>query len=71
MYNHLTIANNFDKYFLSVTDNIIDENIINNENLTSETFDPLKYLYSMFTWPCTNIKLKRTTTKEIDEIIKL
>jgi hypothetical protein len=66
MYNHLTIANNFNKYFLSVTDNIIDENIINNENLTSETIDPLKYLHSMFTCPCTHIKLKLTTTKDID-----
>jgi hypothetical protein len=26
--NHRTIANNFNKYFLSVVDNIIDENII-------------------------------------------
>ena len=39
--NHLTIANNFNKYFLSIVDNIIDENIMNNENLTSETTDPI------------------------------
>ena len=49
--NHLTIANNFNKYFLSVVDNIIHENIMNNENLISETIDPLKYLHSAFTRP--------------------
>ena len=44
---------------------------MNNENLPSETIDPLKYLHSAFTRPCVNIKLKRTTTKKIDEITKL
>jgi len=44
---------------------------MNNENLTSEITDPLKYLHSAFTRPRMNIKLKHTTTKEIDEIIKL
>ena len=59
--NHLTIANNFNKYSLSVVDNIIDENNMNNENLTSETTDPLKYLQNVFTQSCTNTKLKNTT----------
>jgi len=71
MYNHLNTAYKFNKYFLSIIDNTIDENIMNNENLTSETIDPLKYLHSTFTQPCMHIKLKRTTTKEIDEVIKL
>jgi len=44
---------------------------MNNENLTSEITDPLKYLHSAFTQPCTNIKLKYIITKEIAEIIKL
>ena len=44
---------------------------MNNENLTSETIDPLKYLHSTFIQPCMHIKLKHTTSKEIDEIIKL
>ena len=71
MYNHLTIANNFNKYFLSIIDNIIDENIMNIGNLTSETTDPLKYLHSTFAQPCMHIELKHTTSKEIDQIIKL
>jgi hypothetical protein len=45
--NHLTIANDFNKNFLSVVDNIIDENITNSENLTSENIDPLKYLHNV------------------------
>jgi hypothetical protein len=65
------VANNFNKYILSIVDNIIEENIVNNENLNSETTDPLKYLHGAFTQPCTDIKLKQTTTKEIDEIVKL
>lgn len=40
-------------------------------NLTSETTDPLKYLHSTFAQPCMHIELKHTTSKEIDEIIKL
>lgn len=43
---------------------------MNNENLTTETIDPLKYLHYVFTWPRTNTKLKHATTKEVDEIIK-
>ena len=67
--NHLTIANNFNKYFLSVVDNIIDEIIMNNENLTSETIDPLKYVHNAFIRPCTNIKLKHTTTKKLMKLL--
>jgi len=41
MYNHITIAYNFNKYFLAIINNIIDEKIMHNKNLTSETTDPL------------------------------
>lgn len=46
---------------------------MNNEKLTSEITDPLKYLHRVFrfTQPCTNVKVRHTTTKEMDEIIKL
>ena len=54
--NDLTIANNFNNYFLSFVDNIIDENIMNNENLTSESINPLEYLHNAFTRPRMNIK---------------
>jgi hypothetical protein len=47
--NHLTIANNFNIYFLSVVNNLIDENIIKTENLISDTTDPLKYLHNTYT----------------------
>jgi hypothetical protein len=43
---------------------------LNNKYLTSESLDPLKYLHSAFTRPCTNIELKHTTSKEIEENIK-
>ena len=44
---------------------------MNNEKLTSETSDPLKYLHYAFTRLRKNMKLNHTTNKEIDEIIKL
>jgi len=44
---------------------------MNNENLTSGSPDPLKYLQNVFIRSCMDIKLKNTTIEEINEIIKL
>ena len=67
--NHLTIANSFNKNFLSVTDNINISNYMNQVNLVSN-INPLHYLHHAFKQPFLNVKLKHTTTKEIEVVIK-
>jgi len=59
--NSHIIANAFNKYFLRVAENIIIENVHE---------DPLEYLHNAFKQLFPNIKLKYTTTNEIEEIIK-
>ena len=65
-----TIAENFNKYFLTVVDNII-ENSMNNGKLASDSISPIIYLHDAYTRPFTNVKLKHTTTGEIEEVIRL
>jgi hypothetical protein len=67
--NHQIIADNCNKYFASVAANN-NNNYANNINFNSNKNSPLSYLYSAFKQPFTNIKLKHTTTNEIEKIIK-
>jgi len=63
-----TIAEKFNTYYISVADNIKNnqtKNTIDNSNKK----DPLSYLYSAFQQSFTSIKLKNTTTGEIEKII--
>jgi hypothetical protein len=57
-------------YYVSVADNINNSNSINNTNDDLNKINPLNYLYSMFKQPFTDIKIKNTTTYEIENIIK-
>jgi hypothetical protein len=68
--NPVTIANNFNKYFLSVVDNIIHENIRNNGKLAADSINPITYLYNVYNQSFTNIKMKHTTSGEIENIIR-
>jgi hypothetical protein len=64
------MADNFNKYFASIAANINTNNYANNINFNSNKNSPLSYLYSAFKRPLTNIKLKHTTTNEIEKIIR-
>jgi len=68
--HHQTIAEEFNNYYASVADNITNNNPINITIGDLNKNDPLNYLYSAFQKPFTNIKLKNTTTGEIEKIIK-
>jgi hypothetical protein len=65
-----TIAETFNDYYVSVIDNITNNNPINNTNGDLNKINPLNYLYSMFKQSFTNIKIKNTTTNVIEKIIK-
>jgi hypothetical protein len=43
---------------------------MNNGKLASESYNPINYLHNVYTRPFTKIKLKHTTTGEIEEIIR-
>jgi hypothetical protein len=68
--NHQIIADNFNKYFASITVNFNNNNYANNINFNSNKNSPLSYVYSAFKQVFINIKLKHTTTNEIEKIIK-
>jgi len=65
--HYQTIAENFNHYYVSVTDNIN-----NNKSTTdnSNKINLLNYLYSAFKQSFTNITVKNTTMYEIEKIIK-
>jgi hypothetical protein len=63
----LTIANAFNVYFSSVAENF--HNKFTEENTTSNK-DPMCYLYQSFRQPFSKIKLRNTTTYEIEKIIQ-
>jgi len=69
---HQTIAEVFNNYYVSVADNITNNNPVNNTIGDLNKNNPLNYLlvYSAFQQSFTNIKLKNTTTGEIEKIIK-
>jgi hypothetical protein len=64
------IAEKFNDYYVSVADNITNNNPINNTNDDLNKINPLNYLYCTFKQPVTDIKIKNTTTNEIEKIIK-
>jgi hypothetical protein len=43
---------------------------MNNGKLASESYNPINYLHNAYTRPFSKIKLKHTTTGEIEEIIR-
>jgi hypothetical protein len=57
-------------YYVSVADNITNNNPINNTNGNLNKINLLNYLYYAFKQSFTNIKIKNTTTNEIGKIIK-
>ena len=63
--HHKTIAEEFSSYYVSVADNITNNNPVNNTTGDLNKNGPLNYLYSTFQQSFTNIKLKNTTTGEI------
>ena len=68
--HHQTIAEEFNNYYVSVADNITNNNLVNNTVGDLNKNNPLSYLYSAFQQSFTNMKLKNTTTGEIGKIIK-
>ena len=68
--HHQTIAEEFNNYYVSVADNITNNNPVNNTIGDLNKYDRLNYLYSAFQQSLTNMKLKNTTTGETEKIIK-
>ena len=68
--HHQTIADEFNNYYVSVADNITNNNPVNNTIGDLNKNDQLNYLDSAFQQSFINIKLKNTTTGEIEKIIK-
>ena len=67
--HHQTIAEKLNAYYVNVADNITSNIPVKStvNGLTNE--DPLWYLYTAFQQPFPDIKLKHTTTGEIEKII--
>ena len=65
-----TIAEEFNNYYVSVTDNIDIDNFGNSTIDDINKNDSLNYLHFAFLKNFTNIKFKNTTTGEIEKIIK-
>ena len=63
--NHKT-ADAFNQYFSTVAEKLIKNSL--KENCTTY-IDPLKYLRQNFNQPNSKIRLKNTTTHEIDKIV--
>jgi hypothetical protein len=63
--HHQTIAEEFNNYYVSVADNITDDNPVNNTTGDLNKNNPLNYLHFAFQQCFTNIRLKHTTTSEI------
>jgi hypothetical protein len=65
-----TIVEKFNNYYISVADNIVNHNFINNNIDDLNEIDPLNYLHFAFKQSFTNIILKNVTTYEIKKFIK-
>jgi hypothetical protein len=63
------IANVFDKYFLTVVENVLVENVNDKNSLLNDT-NPLECLHTAFKQPFPNMKQKCKTTNKSEEIIK-
>jgi hypothetical protein len=68
--HHQTIAEKFNNYYISVADNFTNNNPINDTIGDLNKINPLNYLYSAYKQSFTNIKMKNSTTDEIQKIIK-
>jgi phage regulator Rha-like protein len=68
-YNHVMIANSFNKRFTSVTDSIIGS-VRSGNNDHEDNTDPTKYLFNSFKHPFSNIQWCYISTGEIENIIK-
>jgi hypothetical protein len=67
--DHQEIANAFNKYFLTVAENLHKkQNTLSSQNLDNTT--PLHFLTQAFQHPFPNINLRSVPTKEIEKIIK-
>ena len=66
--NPLAITNAFKSYFSSVAENLLNNNFTRG-NTTNNINDPLIYIRQKFSQLSTTIKLKKTTTHEINKII--
>jgi len=65
--NPLVIANAFNKYFSSVAGNLFHRNFT---GATKTNNDPLTYIRKNFNELPSSLYLKKTTTQEIDKIIR-
>jgi hypothetical protein len=68
--HHQNIAEELNNYYISVADNITNNNHVNNTIGDLNKNNPLNYLYSAFQQSFANMKLKNTTTGGIENIIK-
>jgi len=59
----------FNKYFLSITENIMHDIRCNNKQGYNINKNPNNYLLNLFHKPFPSIKFKNTSTKEIEKII--
>jgi len=65
--NPLTIANDFNSYFLSVAENFFIKN--SSGKNTTDCIDPMTYLCQNFGHISSQMKLRNTTMQEINKII--
>ena len=68
--HHQITAEEFNNYYVSVADNITNNNLVNNTVSDLNKNNPLSYLYCAFQQSFTDMKLKNTTNGEIEKIIK-
>jgi len=66
--NQQLIANSFNNHFLTEADKITSN--IKNDKTSLNCDNPIHCLHKNFKLPCSNIKLKYTTPKEIEKMIK-
>ena len=66
--NHTMITNTFNKYFISVTDSVI--NNVKSSNNDHKKTSYIKCLFNSFKHPFPNIQWFYTTTGDIENIIK-
>ena len=67
--NQQSITNSFNNHFLTVADKITSN--IKNDKTSLNCNIPIHCLHKNFKLPCSNMKLKYTTPKEIEKMIKL
>jgi len=68
--HHQTTTEEFNNYYISIADDIINTNPVKNTTDDLNKDDPLNYLHTAFPQSFTTLKLKNTTTDEIEKIIK-